>query len=120
MGVSKQNLFIENFTLNIRDNMDNGNTETASSNPAAFEDVTPFGNQIEAPPLEVASYKSCAFWTKRAVEIEKLLRSLKESKVLLDQTKREILARKKGKLAALRSTEDFFNSQPDQEQLKKG
>lgn len=100
--------------------MDNGNQETSLPNPAAFEDVTPIGHQIEAPPLEVASYKSCAFWTKRAVEIEKLLRSLKESKNFLDQTKREILARKKFKLAALRSTADLLNSQPDQEQLKKG
>lgn len=100
--------------------MDNGNQETSSPNPGVCEDVSSIGNQIEVPPLEVASYKSCAFWTKRAVEIEKLLRSLKESKNFLDQTKREILARKKDKLAALRSTADIFDSQPDQEQLKKG
>lgn len=95
--------------------MDNEYQETSSPKPGVSEDVTPIGNQIE-----VASYKSCAFWTKRAVEIEKLLRSLKESKNFLDQTKREILARKKDKLAALRSTADIFDSQPDQEPLKKG
>lgn len=50
-------------------------------------------NGIEA--IEVASYKDCVYWTKRAVEMEKLLRSLKESKIRLDQAKREIAERKK-------------------------
>lgn len=59
--------------------------ETVSTSlPAADLDV-----------LDLASYKDVVYWTKRAAEMEKLVRSLVESRVTLDEAKKEIMARKK-------------------------
>lgn len=55
----------------------------------------PAASCIQFKVMDVASYKDCVYWTKRAVEMEKLLRSLKDNKIILDQAKREIAARKK-------------------------
>lgn len=39
---------------------------------------------------EVKGFKDTVYWVKRAVEIEKLLKSLKKSKILLDQVRRQL------------------------------
>lgn len=68
--------------------------ETASQEAAIRAVPTP-GHSTQVEVQEVASVRDCIYWTKRAVEIEKLLRSLKDNKILLDQAKGEITSRKK-------------------------
>lgn len=42
---------------------------------------------------DVKGFKDTVYWVKRAVEMEKLLRSLKKSKILLDQVKRQLISK---------------------------
>lgn len=55
----------------------------------------PHSPQVKLQVLDVTSYKDTVYWAKRAVEMEKLLRSLKECKILLDQARNEIIERKR-------------------------
>lgn len=45
-------------------------------------------NATQVETTEVASIRDCTYWTKRAVVMERLLRSLRESKLQLDKSKR--------------------------------
>lgn len=79
--------------------MDHNTTERHIQETAGREGIvsavpTP-GRSTQVEVQEVGNIRDCIYWTKRAVEVEKLLRSLKDNKILLDQAKREITARKK-------------------------
>lgn len=74
----------------MEDQSDNNLMETAETEDGAPGCAKANAAQVET--TEVAGIKDYAYWTKRAVVMERALRVLKESKLQLDKSKRTTAA----------------------------